>query len=138
MKFKLTSKQRDTFNELMDTVDSVVEFQGEKEGEDAKAYRELEKHVQHRLLQFCIALLDHCLADNEYQSVIISGLAVLGLQERGRWANAEDYTPKLSAVIKLARLMVIQNAYEICQQSIEKKVRRGMGQVDAEEAHGAT
>jgi hypothetical protein len=30
----------------------------------------------------------------------------LGLKERGRWANAEDYTPK-SAVIKLARLMVI-------------------------------
>ena len=134
LKFKLTSKQQDTFDQLMDAGDQVVEFQGGKEDGDAKACRDLEKHVQNRLLQFCIALLDHNLADNEYQSVIISGLAVLGLQEGGRWANAEDYTPKLSAVIKLARLMVIQNAYEIRQQSIARKVERGMSQVDAEES----
>jgi hypothetical protein len=133
-KFKLTSKQQDTFDELMDSVDQIVDFQGGKEGEDKTVYQELERHVQHRLLQFCIASLDHYLADNEYQSVIISGLAVLGLQEEGRWANAEDYTPKLSAVIKLARLMVIQNAYEIRQRSIANKVGRGMSQVDAEES----
>ncbi|KAH8749813.1 hypothetical protein BGZ57DRAFT_1010455 [Hyaloscypha finlandica] len=135
LKFKFTSKQQDTFDESIDAVDQVVEFQGEREGEDAQAYQELEKHVQNRLLQFCIALLDHHnLADNEYQSVVISGLAVLGLQEGGRWANAEDYTPKLSAVIKLARLMVIQNAYGIRQQSIAKKVERGMSQVNAEKS----
>ena len=63
----------------MDAIDQVVEFQGGKEDGDAKACRDLEKHVQNRLLQFCIALLDHNLADNEYQSVIISGLAILGL-----------------------------------------------------------
>jgi len=123
-RFKFTSKQQDMLDELMDAVDQVVEFQGQM----------LEAHVQGRVLQFCIALLDHGLADNEYQSVIISGLAVLGLQEGGRWANAEDYTPKLSAVIKLARLMVIQNAYEIRQQSIANKVGQGISQVDAEES----
>jgi hypothetical protein len=42
-------------------------------------------------------------------------------------------TPKLSAVIKLTRLMVIQNAYEIRQQIIVKKVGLGMSQVDTEE-----
>ena len=92
----------------------MVEFQGGKEDGNAKACQDLEKHVQNQLLQFCIALLDYNLADNEYQSVIISGLAVLGLQEGGRWANAKDYMPKLSAIIKLAWLMVIQNMYEIC------------------------
>lgn len=63
-KFKLTSKQQDTFDELMDTIDRVVTFQGGREGDDARAYRELEKHVQYQLLQFCIAFLDHQLAGN--------------------------------------------------------------------------
>jgi hypothetical protein len=36
-KFKLTSKQQNTFDGLMDAVDSVVEFQGEKLSEGAKA-----------------------------------------------------------------------------------------------------
>ena len=84
LKFKFTSKQQDKFDELIDAVDQVIEFQGEREGEDIQAYQELGKHVQSRLLQFCIALLDHSLADNEYLSVVISGLAVLGLQEGGR------------------------------------------------------
>jgi superfamily II DNA helicase RecQ len=133
-RFKFTSKQQDTFDQLMDAVDQVVEFPGEKEGENVKVYHELKKHVQDQVLQFCITLLDHELADNQYKSVIISGLAALGLHEGGRWANAEDYTPKLSAVIKLARLMVIQKAYTTRQQSIATKVRRGMSQVDAEES----
>ena len=50
----------------MDAVDQVVEFHGAREGEDARACSDLEKHVQNRLLQFYIALLDHNLADNEY------------------------------------------------------------------------
>lgn len=100
-------------------------MQGEKEGKDAKACHELEKHAQNGYYSFELHLLDHELADNEYQSVVISGLAVLGLQEARGWANAEDYTPKLSAVIKLALLMVIQNAYEIRQQSNAKNSDRG-------------
>lgn len=53
------------FDELMNVVDQVVGFHGEREGEDAKAYSELEKHVESRLLQFYIALLDHDLANNQ-------------------------------------------------------------------------
>jgi hypothetical protein len=77
--------------------------------------------------------LDHKLGDHQYQSAIISGLAVLGLQEGGRWANTEDYTPKLSAVIKLARLMVVRKAYELRQQAINRKKDRGLSQDEAEQ-----
>jgi len=47
-------------------------------------------------------MLDQPLQDNEYKSVIISGMAVLGMREDDGWLDAEDYTPKYSAVIKLA------------------------------------
>jgi len=39
-------------------------------------------------------------------------LAVLGMRDDEGWLDAEDYTPKYSAAIKLARLMVVQEAYE--------------------------
>jgi hypothetical protein len=35
------------------------------------------REIQREILRFCIALLDYPLQDNEYKSVIISGLAVL-------------------------------------------------------------
>jgi hypothetical protein len=58
-------------------------------------------------LRFCIILLDHLLQDNEYKSVIISGLAVLMIKGEKGWYDAEDFITKYSAVIKLAWLMVI-------------------------------
>ena len=39
------------------------------------------KKVQRNVLRFCIDLLDHLLQDNEYESAMISGLAVLGMQD---------------------------------------------------------
>ncbi|OBT92457.1 hypothetical protein VE01_09555 [Pseudogymnoascus verrucosus] len=42
----------------------------------------------------------------------IYGLAVLMIKGDKGWHDAEDFTTKYSAVIKLARLMVVQEAYE--------------------------
>ena len=49
-----------------------------------------------------MTLLNYKLGDDEYESVIISGLAVLGFQDDGGWLNAEDYTTKYSGFIKVA------------------------------------
>ena len=54
-----------------------------------------------------MSLLNHELGDDEYESVIISGLAVLGFRDNGGWLNAEDYTTKYSGVIKIAQMLVI-------------------------------
>ena len=77
------------------------------------------KKIQREVLRFCIDLLDHPLQDNEYKSAIISGLAVLGIRDDEGWLDAEDYTPKYSAVIKLARLMVVQEAYEKKEEAMK-------------------
>lgn len=63
--------------------------------------------IQRQILRSWIALLNQPLQDNEYKSALISGLAVLGMREDDGWLDAEDYTPKYSAVIKLARLMMV-------------------------------
>jgi superfamily II DNA helicase RecQ len=76
--------------------------------------------IQREVLRLCISLLNHPLQDNEYKSAIISGLAILGMKDDGGWLNAEDYTPKYSAVIKLARLMVVQEAYERKKEAMRR------------------
>ena len=49
---------------------------------------------------------------------MISGLAIIGIRDNDGWLDAKDYTPKYSAIIKLARLIVIQEGYERRQKAI--------------------
>jgi hypothetical protein len=65
------------------------------------------KRIDQLCLDLCMTLLNHELGDDEYESVIISGLAVLGFQDDRGWLNAEDYTTKYSGFIKIAQMLVI-------------------------------
>ena len=89
------------------------------------------REIQREILRFCIALLDHPLQDDEYKSAIISGLAVLMIKGEKGWWDAEDYTTKYSAVIKLARLMVVQEAYEQRQEQIREYQGNGLTEKEA-------
>lgn len=132
--YSMTSTQRWLLDTMLAAADRVVDLGNEEQRGGYEKDQESSKEVGYELLGFCLALLDHMLKDNQYKSVVISGLAVLGLQEGGRWANPEDYTPKLSAVIKLARLMVVEHAFRARQQSVAAKVEQGMSQEGAEES----
>jgi len=82
--------------------------------------------IQREILRLCIELLNHPLKDNEYKSAMISGLAVLGIRDDDGWLDADDYTPKYLAVIKLARLIVVQEGYEQQQEAIKRLEERGL------------
>jgi hypothetical protein len=68
--------------------------------------------IQKACLEFCIALLSHSITRKEYDSPLVCALAVLGVKPDG-WKGAELYPPVLSAVIKVARFMVVQQALEL-------------------------
>jgi hypothetical protein len=68
--------------------------------------------LQKGCLEFCIALLDYQMTRREYDSPFICALAVLGINEDG-WKGPEQYPPILSAVIKTARFMVVQQRLEL-------------------------
>jgi hypothetical protein len=89
--------------------------------------------IQQEVLRLCIELLNHLLQDNEYQNVIISALAVMGIRDDDGWLDAEDYTPKYSAIIKLAQLMVVQEGYERRQEAIKRLQGRESTAEKAEE-----
>ena len=77
-------KEMDPINQLLDAVDRAI-------------------------LIWCIAMLDHPLQgqhEQEFANGIISGLAVMGIWEAGGWEMALAFTPKLSAMIKIAHMLV--------------------------------
>jgi hypothetical protein len=63
------------------------------------------------ILWWCIRILDYQLdskAEYKYHSGIISRLAVMGIKEQGGWESALTFTPKLSGMIKITRMLVAQ------------------------------
>jgi hypothetical protein len=74
---------------------------------------------QHHCLDLCIALLDHKLHGKLTDSIVIGFLAVLGINKnRDGFDDAVLYTAKLSGIVKLAQLLVVQRAV------VESKARR--------------
>jgi hypothetical protein len=81
-------------------------------------------------LDLYIALLNHELGDDEYKSIIISRLAVIGFWDDGGWLNAEDYTTKYSGIIKVARMLVGYRSY-IERENGYKMNRKFMDDIQA-------
>jgi hypothetical protein len=63
-------------------------------------------------LQLCIALLDHTLKGDHFESVVLSFLAVLGIDENpgGVFCGPLSYSPDLSKFIKMAQMLVVQQS----------------------------
>lgn len=61
-------------------------------------------------LDLLISLLDHPLLGASYDSVLLSALAVVGIRDDGGWVTPDNYTGYYSAVIKVARMLVVRQA----------------------------
>jgi hypothetical protein len=84
---------------------------------------ELSSAVQDQLDNSClalsIALLDHALKGDLFESTVISFLAVLGVDiERETFREPYGYTSNLSALIKIAQMLVVELAVQIADNSL--------------------
>lgn len=70
-----------------------------------------DKLFDQQCLDVIISFLDHQTPEGDYQNAIISALAVLGIRDDGGWHDPADYTPILSAVVKVARMFAVTWAY---------------------------
>jgi hypothetical protein len=96
-------------NEEME--DEEMETEGHRTAEGITEPKTL-SGIQKACLTFCIALLRQSITRKEYDSPMVCALAVLGVKEDG-WKGPEQYPPILSAVIKVARFMVVQQGLEL-------------------------
>lgn len=68
-------------------------------------------------------LLDHDIKDDEYSNAIISAMAVMGIEgEEGGWCGPMNYTPKMSAIIKVARMMAVYSAHQARKEDIRRVI----------------
>ncbi|CAA9967161.1 ATP-dependent DNA helicase Q1 [Pyrenophora teres f. maculata] len=75
------------------------------------------ERLEERCLRLWMALLDHTLLDDEHQSALLSGVAVLGLKpdhHGGGWVPAHEFSSTLSALITTSKALVVH--YARCQR----------------------
>ncbi|KAF7441544.1 hypothetical protein A1F99_141520 [Pyrenophora tritici-repentis] len=126
-KYRFTRRQREAWEVLIEQAKRSIEGDEEDEAEDMDEEREeldeemmddideaieVAEEEPESVLEFCIALLNHRITRREYDSPLVCALAVLGVKEDG-WKGPEQYPPILSAVIKIARFMVVQKGLEM-------------------------
>jgi len=97
--------------------------------EEGKKPKRLSK-IQKACLDFCIELLNQSISWREYDSALVCALAVLGVKEDS-WKGPEQYPPILSAVIKVARFMVVQQALELSDLFKEDELNESDGSTDS-------
>jgi superfamily II DNA helicase RecQ len=124
--YELTEKQGDAFDELVQAVEGLqgVTKARRQASQPHAEEQEQQKRVDRLCLELCIRILNHQLIHSEYESVALSALAVMGMRADGGWLGAEDYTPKYSAFIKVARMFVIQHARLEQQDKIQVLMKR--------------
>ena len=94
------------FNAFVDAVEEHI--RAEDAGERSEAERQAGEDRADRLgLDAMVAWVDHQYRNTPYESALISGLATLGIREDGGWVGPGEYTPTYSAVIKMARILVV-------------------------------
>jgi hypothetical protein len=81
-----------------------------------KQTSEMQESCRDMCARFIIAMLDHSLGDHQYDNVLIGTLAVMGVRDDGGWQSALDYTPILSAVIKVARKHIATGLMSVCHE----------------------
>jgi hypothetical protein len=104
--YEFTQAQGDLFDAFVDAVEEHM--RAEDAGERSEAERQAGEDRADRLgLDAMVAWVDHQYRNTPYESALISGLATLGIREDGGWVGPGEYTPTYSAVIKMARILVV-------------------------------
>nr|POE87058.1 atp-dependent dna helicase tlh1 [Quercus suber] len=134
-KYHLTIRQQDELGALRTKAAKIAQ---KAKTTPSSEQQERQAHRRGQLINQCssfwIAMFDHQLGDQEYESAILSGLAVLGADGiDGSWVPAINYTPKLAAVITTMRAIVIRKAWRTRQDEIQRKVRNGIPESRARE-----
>ena len=80
------------------------------------------------IVRFWVSILDHDIKDRASRNALISALAVMGIDEAGGWKSPLTYTPILSAVVTVSKMIVLYQAYLRRNKDIERITRERLNQ----------
>ncbi|KAL6401286.1 hypothetical protein AUP68_15154 [Ilyonectria robusta] len=81
-------------------------------------------------------MLDYQFKQSHYDSIVLSGLAIMGIDGKGKWIELAEYTPKYSGVIKVARMLVLYQSYVEREDEVTEKMKVMDEEQAREEAEG--
>jgi len=108
--YRLTDDQREALTGLLCTAKQLISIPTFD-----VAYKHIANSLEITCVNASIKILDHILHGNEYDNVLVSFLAVNGIDsDKGVFKDVQICTRDLSALIKIAQFLVIkQSAYEM-------------------------
>ncbi|KAK5087244.1 hypothetical protein LTR70_007388 [Exophiala xenobiotica] len=117
---RLNASQMTLLDQVLTQAQTLVDFKADgipqhatqreqREYQDSVA--ELSDRLDDLCLRLCISLLDHILRGDLFESVVVGFFAAAGVNEDKKiLKEAYDYTPTLSAFVKIAQILVIQRS----------------------------
>lgn len=88
-----------------------------------KLPQEAQEVLVRELLRFFISLLDHDIGDNEFNSPICSGLAVMGIDEQGGWKGPLRTTQVMSGIVTVSKMLVLLKSAQDREREVERLKR---------------
>ncbi|KAH0547910.1 hypothetical protein GP486_008349, partial [Trichoglossum hirsutum] len=116
--YQLKQDQQSYVQELLVAANRVLQYEeGKLEEEEVEV---MQKELDGSCLVLCMALLDHQLNHDEYESAIVSCLAIMGLEyipgssgtAQYKFKDSAQVTPILSGFIKVAQMLTVQYCLE--------------------------
>ena len=125
LKYKLKKRQKKVWKHLWQmTEDEYMWIQRLVTNDSAdEAEESLTDDLSQACLNFCFSLLQEQYSKNEYSNVLICELAVLRIQKseaQWDWMNSGNYSSVLFNMIKIAQFMIIEQAFQQCEQNMNK------------------
>ena len=133
-KYRMTDRQARHLEKLRDATrcDYPMPQDGGSNSDRAAVKAVRRRAIEDACMSFWINMFDHELQDDEFESGIISGLAVLGIDtQNGSWKSALNYTPILSAIVSVMRALVVHRAWRMRQDSIAVGHADGLSEEEA-------
>lgn len=118
--YRMTTQQERLWNKFTAGVTQVVT------GADVDG-RITQEQLERYCLDAVVGFFDHPLrSGNHYESILISALAVMGVDPKGGWVSVANYTPVYSTVIKVARYLVLHQSM-LEREALVQRRQQGTG-----------
>lgn len=131
--FKLSRRQKDAFETLMGNARRLAGVWTDECDPEEAGFASLLSTIKTNVLELAISTLDHFTKATEYDSVLVSFLMVLSVRADDQWESYGNFTPKLSGIMSVARLLLVKYAVDQRWASIQRKMDRGHSREAAEE-----
>ncbi|RMI97528.1 hypothetical protein CDV36_016208 [Fusarium kuroshium] len=132
--FKLTGRQMDAFDSMMEHASELVDMPDmPTEGSTSTRTKELYTKLEDATLAFYISVLDHFTKGTEYDSILVSFLMVLSIRNDGTWETYGNFTPKLSAIMAISRVLLVKHTVDKRAGYVQQRVEQGQTREEAEE-----